>query len=93
MPIRTQTLSDGSIIVELDNMDDWDEFKQENAADLLTEYGSFRSAFRHLEQRTLFFGGGAAPRVAVYFTIPEDDEGDGYETRESKARANLSEGW
>lgn len=67
MTIRSNTLTDGSIVVELDTMDDWEEFALENREALQKQYGSLTYAQRHLLDGGLMIGGGTAPEVGVYF--------------------------
>lgn len=67
MGITTETLTDGSIAVTLDDMDAWEEFALTNADAIVERYGSREKAFRHLCDGGLLLGGGAAPDVAVYF--------------------------
>jgi hypothetical protein len=67
MAIRTETLTDGSIVVELDDMDAWEDFAAQNRDALCDQYGSTEKAFRHAIDGGLLLGGGAAPAVSVYF--------------------------
>jgi hypothetical protein len=67
MTIRSNTLTDGSIVMELDNVDDWQEFYTDNIDAIDDRYGSIDKAYRHLCDGGLLLGGGAAPEVAVYF--------------------------
>ena len=67
MAIRTNTLTDGSVVVELDNMDDWQEFADANFDAICDQYGTRGKAFRHLIDGGLLLGGGAAPETAIYF--------------------------
>jgi hypothetical protein len=92
--MQTRNLTDGSVVIELDDMEDWDQFKLENAAELLAEFGSFHAAFRAVETNTFLIGGGASPATVVCFREPEPDQGiDPADDIRDKWRANFSEGF
>lgn len=67
MAIRHNPLTDGSIVVELDNHSDWLTFTADNHDDLVELYGSIEGATRAIARGGLMMGGGAAPTVCVYF--------------------------
>jgi hypothetical protein len=73
---KIETLTDGSIVVELGDTDDWDDFAAANAEEIVSRYGSKEKALKHLCDGGLNLGGGAAPEVAVYFA--EDDPLDDF---------------
>lgn len=65
--IRTNTLTDGSVTVDLDTEADWSEFAADNHDAIREEYGSERHAFKLLKASGwLNLGGGASPLVCVY---------------------------
>lgn len=67
MAITTEPLTDGSVAVTLDDLDDWEDFAAANAEAIVERYGSKDKAYRHLCDGGLLLGGGAAPQVSVYF--------------------------
>ena len=67
MTIHAKTLTDRSIVLELENMDDWETFAADNRDALIDAYGSTARAYQTAIQGGLTLGGGAAPYVTVYW--------------------------